>query len=93
MGFYDAFKDVLNMAQKVDNIDLYRQLLDLSAQAIEMQEEIIKLKAENKELKSQKDIEDDIEYHVDPFITRKSDKKPIKYCICGCNNCHLSGKY
>ena len=58
-----------------------------------MQEEIIKLKAENKELKSQKDIEDDIEYHVDPFITRKSDKKPIKYCICGCNNCHLSGKY
>ena len=66
MGFYDAFKDVLNMAQKVDNIDLYRQLLDLSAQALEMQEEIIKLKAENKELKSQKDIEDDIEYHVEP---------------------------
>ena len=49
MGFYDAFKDVLNMAQKADNIDLYRQLLDLSAQALEMQEEIIKLKAENKE--------------------------------------------
>ena len=43
MGFYDAFKDVLNMAQKADNIDLYRQLLDLSAQALEMQEEIIKL--------------------------------------------------
>ena len=77
MGFYDAFKDVLNMAQKVDNIDLYRQLLDLSAQALEMQEEIIKLKAENKELKSQKDIEDDIEYHVDPFITRKSDKNRL----------------
>ena len=36
MGFYDAFKDVLNMAQKVDNIDLYRQLLDLSAQALEI---------------------------------------------------------
>ena len=77
MGFYDAFKDVLNMAQKADNIDLYRQLLDLSAQALEMQEEIIKLKAENKELKSQKDIEDDIEYYVDPFITRKSDEKSI----------------
>ena len=39
------------MAQKADNIDLYRQLLDLSAQALEMQEEIIRLKAENKELK------------------------------------------
>ena len=52
MGFYDAFKDVLNMAQKADNIDLYRQLLDLSVQALEMQEEIVRLKAENKELKS-----------------------------------------
>ena len=80
MGFYDAFKDVLNMAQKADNIDLYRQLLDLSAQALEMQEEITRLKAENKELKSQKNIEDDIEYYVDPFISRKSDEKPIKYC-------------
>ena len=80
MGFYDAFKDVLNMAQKADNIDLYRQLLDLSAQALGMQEEIVRLKAENKELKSQKDIEDDIEYYVDPFITRKSDEKLIKYC-------------
>ena len=80
MGFYDAFKDVLTVAQKADNVELYRQLLDLNAQALEMQEEITRLKEENADLKRQKDIEKNIEYHVDAFITRKSDEKPIKYC-------------
>ncbi len=44
MSFYDGFKDVLSVAQKADNIDLYRKLLDLSAQALEMQDEITQLK-------------------------------------------------
>ena len=26
MGFYDAFKDALNVAQKADNVELYRKL-------------------------------------------------------------------
>ena len=29
MGLYDAFKDALSVAQKADNVELYRQLLDL----------------------------------------------------------------
>lgn len=80
MGLYDAFKDVMTVAQKADNIELYRQLLDLSAQALDMQAEIVRLKEENDELKKSKNIDDDIEYYVDPFVTRKSDEKPIKYC-------------
>ena len=28
MGLYDSFKDVLSVAQKADNIELYKQLLD-----------------------------------------------------------------
>lgn len=80
MGLYDAFKDLLNVAQKADNLDLYRRLLDLSAQALELQAENTKLKEENAELKRVKDVEDDIEYYIDAFVTRKSDSKPIKYC-------------
>ena len=30
MGLYDGFKDVLSVAQKADNIELYKQLLDFS---------------------------------------------------------------
>lgn len=80
MGLYEGIKDIANIAQKADNIELYRQLLDLGAQALEMQDEIRRLKEENAELKKNKDIEQDIEYYVDPYITKKSDQKPIKYC-------------
>lgn len=80
MGLYDAMKDAINLAQKADNIELYRQLLDLSAQALELQAEVTRLQEENTELKKVRNLEADIEYHVDAFVTRKSDIKPIKYC-------------
>ena len=44
MGWFEVFKDVLTVAQKADNVDLVRQLLELNNQALEMQEEIRKLK-------------------------------------------------
>ena len=80
MGLYDALKDAVNLAQKADNIELYRQLLDLSAQALDLQAEVAKLREENIELKKAKDLESDIEYYVDSYVTKKSDTKPIKYC-------------
>ena len=80
MGLYDALKDAVNLAQKADNIELYRQLLDLSAQALDLQAEVAKLREENIELKRAKDLESDIEYYVDSYVTKKSDTKPIKYC-------------
>ena len=80
MGLYDGIKDVAKVMQQADNIELYQKLLDLSALALDMQDEIAKLREENKEFKRVKDIEEDIEYHIDSFVTRKSDAKPIKYC-------------
>lgn len=80
MSFYDAFKDAMSIAQKADNVELYRQLLDLSAQALDLQAEVLRLKEENAELKKTNETEADIEYYVDAFVTKKSDKKPIKYC-------------
>lgn len=80
MGFYEAMKDAVSLAQKADNIELYRQLLDLSAQALDLQAEVAKLREENAELKKAQNLDADIEYHLDPYITRKSDKKLIKYC-------------
>ncbi len=73
-------KDSVCLEQKSDIIELYRQLLDLSAQALDLQAEVARLKEENAELKRVSKLEDDIEYHVDAFVTRKSDTKPIKYC-------------
>ena len=64
MGFYDAFKDALSVAQKADNVELYRQLLDLSAQALDLQEENVRLKSENAELRKAKDLEARIIRHT-----------------------------
>ena len=49
MGLYEGIKDAIGLAQKADNIDLYKQLLDLGAQALERQAEITRLREENAE--------------------------------------------
>ena len=80
MSFYDALKDVIGIAQKSDNIELYRQLLDLGAQALEMQAEIASLREENTELKRTRDLENEIQYHLDAYVTKTTDTIPIRYC-------------
>lgn len=80
MGFYDAFKDVVNVAQKADNVELYKQLLDLGAQALDLQVENARLKRENEDLKKQKDIEAHIVRHSQPFLTLDDDEQHLPYC-------------
>lgn len=83
MSLYDGIKDVAKVMQQADNIELYRQLLDLSSQALDMQAEIAKLREENSELKKRKSVEDRIERHPRPYITLKDDVTNIKFCsIC-----------
>ena len=54
MGLYEGIKDVAKVVQQADNIELYRQLVDLSAQALDMQSEINRLTAEKTELRKNK---------------------------------------
>ena len=60
MGLYEGIKDVAKVMQKADNIDLYRQLIDLRAQALDMQFEIVRLTNEVQELRKEKNIEQQI---------------------------------
>lgn len=90
MGLYEGIKDVAKVVQQADNIELYKQLLDLGSQALDLQSEISRLRAENEELRKEKSQRDDIVYHqtkqVDdfarehPYITPKSDPEGIRYC-------------
>lgn len=87
MGLYEGIKDVASIAQKADNIQLYKQLLDLGAQALDMQDEIRKLKEENAELKKEKNLESKIIRHNQPYITLSDDENNLKYCAtCWDNN-------
>lgn len=83
MSFYDAFKDVINIAQKADNIELYKQLLDLSSQALDLQAENTRLREENETLKKRKINEERIVRHKNPYVTLSDDELGLKYCaIC-----------
>lgn len=105
MGFYDAFKDAIAVAQKADNIELYRQLLDLSAMALDMQNEISELKSEVIELRRARDLENRIIHHKTkkapseyspeyPYITLNGDTENIRYCaICWGKNRQLIPLY
>lgn len=80
MGLYEGIKDVAKVVQQADNIELYRRLLDLSAQALDLQDQISKLKEENVELKKINDIESRIIKHKHPYITIDGEDQDIKYC-------------
>lgn len=90
MSFYDTFKEVLNLAQKADNIELYRKLLDVSKDALELQSEVYKLTEENRSLKAQLNekrdaniIEADLELTQQGYYIRKSEREAGKntmYC-------------
>ncbi len=80
MGLYEGIKDVAKVLQQADNIDLYCQLLDLSAQALDMQNTIYQLTTENAELKKKQDLEERIQRHQKLYITLKDEEGEIFYC-------------
>ncbi len=79
MGIYEGIKDVAKVLQKADNIELYQQLIELSAQALDMQNEIIRLTAENAELKNQKEVGSKILRHSEPIVMLNGEEN-IMYC-------------
>lgn len=79
MGLYEGIKDVAKVVQQADNIELYRQLVDLSAQALDMQSEITRLTAENTELRKKLDLEATIVRHNGLYVTLEGNEN-IFYC-------------
>lgn len=80
MGLYEGIKDVAKVIQQADNVELYKKLIELSSQALEMQSEITRLSSENAELKKEREVENRIERHQEPYITLKEDVEQILYC-------------
>jgi len=80
MGLYEGIKDVAKIVQQADNIDLYKMLLDLSAQALDMQAEIAALKKKNEELKTELFKKKSIIRHKGIYITLEDEHPGIVYC-------------
>ena len=69
MGLYEGIKDVAKVVQQADNIELYRQLVELSVQALDMQNEINRLTVENTESRKKQDLEATIVRHNGLYVT------------------------
>lgn len=80
MNLYDKIKDFAKLVQKADNIDLYKQALDLASQAQDQQDEIRRLREENKKLNELLATKGSIVRNVERYLTIDGDSKEIKYC-------------
>jgi len=69
MGWYEALKDGISVAQKADNLQLVRDLLEAQQQIFDLVNENNQLKDEIKRLNEVVDIEENIERHKDETVS------------------------
>lgn len=82
MAIYDFIKDAIGVAQKADNIDLYKKLLDIGQMALDLQNENSELKKQIEDLKRTEDFEKDVIRQIEPYYTLKSDGEDSKLYYC-----------
>lgn len=80
MGLYEGIKDVAKIVQQADNVELYRMLLELSAQALDMQAENATLQRQNEELKAELLKKRSVIRHKGIYITLEGEQPGIVYC-------------
>lgn len=74
MGIIDEIKSVATTIQQIDNIDLYRQILNLQADVMEIMEENSRLKGENIELREKLRLKNELKFEHEAYWLEKPDK-------------------
>ena len=73
MGWYEAIKDGIAVAQQADNVPLVRELIDAQKQILDLVDENQKLREQIREMQETTDIAGKIERHEDAYITLADD--------------------
>lgn len=82
LGWYEAIKDGIAVAQQVDNIPLVEKLIDAQMQILDLVNENQQLREQIKEMQAKEDIAEKIERHDDAYITLSDDPDKRIYCSC-----------
>jgi len=89
MGVYEGFKDVIRMVQQIDNIELYRKILELQAQSLEIssalvakEKEIAGLTSEIDNLKETLKKSATITSHENLYFDIDETGRPVGYAYC-----------
>lgn len=88
MSVYDVIKDEVKIAQKVDNVELYRMLLDIQKESLDLLDENQKLKEKIGELEDNNKIGESLIFK--DYFYYKIDDKDLKEPYC--SNCWDSDK-
>jgi regulator of replication initiation timing len=75
MSLIDEIKSIAGVIQKVDNIELYRKILDLQAEALELIEQNSSLRAENIRLKEINKIQSNLVFKGNKYWLKKEESK------------------
>jgi len=62
MSWIQTVKEITELVQKADNIDLMRKVLDLQGEMLEMQAQMTALRDENTQLKRTRALRDSIKF-------------------------------
>ena len=85
MDAIKLLRDVVNVAQKSNDIEMVQKVISAQQEVINLQDKIYKLQIENNALKEQLRKNDNIErYRSIPLITLKDEHPKILYCA----NCY-----
>lgn len=79
MGLVENIKDVAKIVQQSDNIELYRQLTNLSEQALDQQNTINHLHEEIERIEKKLKNKERIQRHPELYLTLEGDNDAI-YC-------------
>jgi regulator of replication initiation timing len=73
MGIIDKVKSIASMIQKVDNIELYKTILDLQANVMELVEENGRLKSDLAEFSEKLKTKESLFFEHDAYWSKKAD--------------------
>lgn len=80
MSVIETAKEAVMLVQKIDNIQLYKTILDLQADALKMVEENGKLKSQVQELEEAFKIKDTLVFENNHYYVAKGETKDGPYC-------------
>ena len=73
MGVIENVKEVTTLIQKIDNIELYKKILDLQGEILTLVDENRKLKSELDDLKERQKVRDSLVFDHSVYMLKKSD--------------------
>lgn len=80
MGILDTAKEAVQLVQKIDNVELYKTILDLQSDALKVMEDNAELREQNKALEEAFKIKDTLVFENNAYFTVHEEKKAGPYC-------------